>query len=117
MQIWFKFIARTLYQIFTSPKHFFVADFNPILRTQVVGGFINHINIKFHTTRHNQLILNTLTVSFFPLIFHYVNHTTNKTHYYSLVSTVTIVTLATQVVIKVRGAPDSDFSNAPQHKI
>jgi len=57
-QIWFKFIARTLYQIFTPSKHCFVADFNPILRTQVVGGFINHINTKFHTTRNYLGIIN-----------------------------------------------------------
>jgi hypothetical protein len=28
-----------------------------------------------------------------------------------------MVTLVTQVVTNVRGAPHSDFSNAPQHKI
>jgi len=58
-----KFLAHTLHQIFTPSKHFFIADFNPILRTQIVGGFINHINTKFHTSR--QLIFNTVTVSFY----------------------------------------------------
>jgi len=61
MQIWLKFIAHTLHQIFTPSKYFFIADFNPILRTQVVGGFIDHINTKFHTSRHNKLV----TVSFY----------------------------------------------------